>query len=93
MIAKLNIPRGGKTYKKRAAIIEPVRAQIKHDRKIRDLSRRSLAAVDSEWKRSATTCSMSTGLPDRRGRIPIQQLGSPQIERLRIRSVYRPWPR
>jgi len=50
MIAKLDTPRGRKTYKKRAATIEPVFAQIKHNRKIRDLSRRGLAAVDSEWK-------------------------------------------
>ncbi|WP_328522690.1 IS1182 family transposase [Kribbella sp. NBC_00359] len=50
MIGKLDTPRGRKTYKKRAAIIEPVFAQIKHNRKIRDLSRRGLAAVDSEWK-------------------------------------------
>jgi transposase len=50
MIAKLDSPRGRKTYKKRAASIEPVFAQIKHNRKIRDLSRRGLAAVDSEWK-------------------------------------------
>jgi Transposase DDE domain len=50
MIAKLDTPRGRKTYKKRAASIEPVFAQIKHNRKIRDLSRRGLAAVDSEWK-------------------------------------------
>jgi transposase len=50
MIGKLDTPRGRKTYKKRAATIEPVFAQIKHNRKIRDLSRRGLAAVDSEWK-------------------------------------------
>jgi transposase len=50
MIAKLDTPRGRRTYKKRAATIEPVFAQIKHNRKIRDLSRRGLAAVDSEWK-------------------------------------------
>jgi transposase len=50
MIAKLDTPRGRKTYKKRAASIEPVFAQIKHNRKIRDLSRRGLTAVDSEWK-------------------------------------------
>jgi transposase len=50
MIAKLDTPRGRRTYKKRAATIEPVFAQIRHNRKIRDLSRRGLAAVDSEWK-------------------------------------------
>ena len=50
MIAKPDTPRGRKTYKKRATTIEPVFAQIKHNRKIRDLSRRGLAAVDSEWK-------------------------------------------
>lgn len=50
MIAKLDSPRGRKTYKKRAASIEPVFAQIKHNRSIRSMSRRGLAAADSEWK-------------------------------------------
>jgi transposase len=50
MIAKLDTPRGRRTYKKRAATIEPVFAQIKHNRSIRDLARRGLPAVDSEWK-------------------------------------------
>lgn len=50
MIAKLDTPRGKKLYKKRAATIEPVFAQIKHNRKIRNLSRRGLGAVNSEWK-------------------------------------------
>ncbi|MPZ63729.1 MAG: hypothetical protein GEU93_21120 [Propionibacteriales bacterium] len=43
-------PRGRKTYKNRAASIEPVFAQIKHNRHIRAISRRGLAAADSEWK-------------------------------------------
>jgi Transposase DDE domain len=50
MIAKLNTPRGGRTYNKRAASIEPVFAQIKHNRQLRSLTRRGLAAADSEWK-------------------------------------------
>jgi transposase len=50
MIAKLDSPRGRKTYKKRAASIEPVFAQIKHNRRIRSITRRGLAAADSEWK-------------------------------------------
>jgi len=50
MIAKLDTPRGKRLYKKRAATIEPVFAQIKHNRGIRTMSRRGLAAVDSEWK-------------------------------------------
>jgi len=50
MIAKLDTPRGRKTYKKRAPSIEPVFAQIKHNRGIRTISRRGLAAADSEWK-------------------------------------------
>lgn len=50
MIAKLDTPRGKRIYKKRAATIEPVFAQIKHNRGIRTMSRRGLAAVDSEWK-------------------------------------------
>lgn len=50
MIAKLDTPRGRNTYRKRAAAIEPVFAQIKHNRGIRTISRRGLAAADSEWK-------------------------------------------
>ena len=50
MMAKLDTPRGEKIYKKRAASIEPVFAQIKHNRGIRTVSQRGLAAVDSEWK-------------------------------------------
>jgi transposase len=50
MIAKLDSPRGRKTYKKRAASIEPVFAQIKHNRRIRTVARRGLTAADSEWK-------------------------------------------
>jgi hypothetical protein len=50
MIAKLDTPRGQKMYDKRAASIEPVFAQIKHNRKIRAISRRGLTAADSEWK-------------------------------------------
>lgn len=50
MTAKLDTPRGKKTYKKRAASIEPVFAQIKHNRRIQAISRRGLAAADSEWK-------------------------------------------
>lgn len=50
MIAKLDTPRGKRLYKKRAATIEPVFAQVKHNRGFRTMSRRGLAAVDSEWK-------------------------------------------
>ena len=50
MIAKLDTPRGRRTYKKRAPAIEPVFAQIKHNRRICSISRRGLAAADSEWK-------------------------------------------
>jgi len=50
MIAKLDSPRRRKTYKKRAPSIEPVFAQIKHNRGIRTISRRGLIAADSEWK-------------------------------------------
>ena len=50
MIAKLDSPPGRKIYKKRAATIEPVFAQVKHNRGIRTISRRGLAAADSEWK-------------------------------------------
>ena len=49
-IAKIDSPRGRRTYKRRAGAIEPVFAQIKHNRKIRTISRRGLTAADSEWK-------------------------------------------
>lgn len=50
MAAKLDTTQGRSTYRKRAASIEPVFAQVKHNRGIRSLSRRGLAAADSEWK-------------------------------------------
>lgn len=49
-IAKIDSPRGRRTYKRRAGAIEPVFAQIKHNRRIRTISRRGLTAADSEWK-------------------------------------------
>ena len=49
-MAKLDTPQGRETYKKRAASIEPVFAQIKHNRGIRRLCRRGKNAADSEWK-------------------------------------------
>jgi hypothetical protein len=49
-IAKIDSPQGRKTYARRAPAIEPVFAQIKHNRKIRTISRRGLTAADSEWK-------------------------------------------
>jgi transposase len=50
MIAKLATPRGRRIYRRRSAAIEPVFAQIKHNRAVRTMSRRGLAAADSEWK-------------------------------------------
>jgi transposase len=50
MIAKLDSPRGRKIYQRRAPTIEPVFAQIKHNRRIRTITRRGLTAADSEWK-------------------------------------------
>lgn len=50
MMARLDTPRGRRIYNKRAASIEPVFAQVKHNRKIRTVSRRGLGAADSEWK-------------------------------------------
>jgi transposase len=49
-IAKIDSPHGRRTYARRAGAIEPVFAQIKHNRKIRTISRRGLTAADSEWK-------------------------------------------
>lgn len=54
-IEKIDSPRGRKTYARRAGTIEPVFAQIKHNRKIRTISRRGLTAADSEWKLICTT--------------------------------------
>jgi transposase len=50
MIAKLDSAHGRKIYRKRAPSIEPVFAQIKHNRGIRTITRRGLTAADSEWK-------------------------------------------
>ncbi len=50
MIAKIDSPRGRKIYGRRAPSIEPVFAQIKHNRQLRTISRRGIAAADSEWK-------------------------------------------
>jgi hypothetical protein len=55
MVDKLATPRGRRLYRKRAACIEPVFAQTKHNRGFRSFSRRGLAAVDSEWKLIAAT--------------------------------------
>lgn len=54
-IKKIDSPRGRRTYARRAGTIEPVFAQIKHNRKIRTISRRGLTAADSEWKLICTT--------------------------------------
>jgi len=50
MMARLDTPEGHASYQQRKVIIEPVFGQIKHNRGIRSLSRRGLAAADSEWK-------------------------------------------
>jgi predicted transcriptional regulator len=50
MSAKLATKRGRRTYKKRAATIEPIFGQIKHNRKIATISRRGLDAATSEWE-------------------------------------------
>lgn len=55
MAAKLDTRRGKRLYKLRSASVEPVFAQIKHNRKIRSFSRRGLAAVDHEWKLMTAT--------------------------------------
>ncbi len=54
-IEKIDSPRGRRTYARRAGTIEPVFAQIKHNRKIRTISRRGLTAADSEWKLICST--------------------------------------
>ena len=68
MAAKLATPRGKRLYKKRSASVEPVFAQIKHNRKIRGFSRRGLVAVDHEWQLITATHNLlklwrATGIP------------------------------
>lgn len=68
MAAKLATARGNKTYKKRSASVEPVFAQVKHNRKIRVFSRRGLVAVNHEWKLITATHNLlklwrATGTP------------------------------
>lgn len=68
MAAKLATPRGKRLYKKRSASVEPVFAQIKHNRKIRSFSRRGLVAVDHEWQLITATHNLlklwrATGIP------------------------------
>jgi len=55
MVDKLATTRGRRLYRQRAASIEPVFAQTKHNRGFRSFARRGLAAADSEWKLIATT--------------------------------------
>lgn len=55
MMAKLASPQGRRLYSKRAASIEPVFGQIKHNRGMASFMRRGLSAVDSEWKLIAAT--------------------------------------
>ena len=55
MAAKLDTSRGKRLYKQRSASVEPVFAQIKHNRKMRTFSRRGLTAVDHEWKLMTAT--------------------------------------
>lgn len=45
---------GRRLYRRRAAMIEPIYAQTKHNRGIRAFSRRGLAAVTAEWQLIAT---------------------------------------
>ena len=47
---RLRTPEGSAIYSKRQHIIEPVFGDAKHLRRFRRFSRRTLAAVDAEWK-------------------------------------------
>jgi hypothetical protein len=42
--------RGGELYRRRKAIVEPVFAQTKHNRRIDSFQRRGRSAVRSEWR-------------------------------------------
>lgn len=50
MWQKLMSPAGRKLYNRRATIVEPVFAYIKHVRQFRQFSLRGLAAVEGEWR-------------------------------------------
>jgi transposase/predicted XRE-type DNA-binding protein len=58
MMAKLDTPRGKRIYKRRAASIEPIFGQIKHNRRIDSFLRRGMTAADSEWKLITATHNM-----------------------------------
>jgi transposase len=51
----LDSPEGKRRYRRRAQIVEPVFARIRHHRGITRFMRRGLAAVDAEWKLIAAT--------------------------------------
>jgi transposase len=55
MQRKLATEEGRRLYARRAASVEPVFAQTKHDRGFRHFVRRGLVACDSEWKLIHTT--------------------------------------
>ena len=55
MQRKLATEEGRRLYARRAATVEPVFAQTKHDRGFRRFVRTGLAACDSEWKLIHTT--------------------------------------
>jgi len=55
MTAKLATDRGKRVYKKRSASVEPVFAQLKHNRKMRRFSRRGLEAANHEWQLMTAT--------------------------------------
>jgi transposase len=53
--AKLDTPAGKARYRRRAQIVEPVFAHIRHHRGATRFLRRSLPAVDAEWQLLAAT--------------------------------------
>ncbi len=55
MQRKLATEEGRRLYAQRAATVEPVFAQTKHDRGFRRFARRGRLACDSEWKLMTTT--------------------------------------
>jgi transposase len=55
MTAVLNTPEGGRLYRRRQVMVEPVFARTKHHRGITRFLRRGLAACQAEWQLIATT--------------------------------------
>jgi hypothetical protein len=55
MKARLSTETGKQMLRMRSTNVEPIFGQIKHGRRVRQLSRRGLPAAQAEWKLIAAT--------------------------------------